>query len=763
MALTLACGVGISAGIEMAIATGYHTRLVLLNRMNFADLEVQFLPEDVANLPDLTNIPGVRAVERRLVLPGEVLLGGNRRIVGALILLEATSPRINSFEFLEGAPIRPDNPESAVIERSLAHYHDIRVRDRVRMRVGETVYESRVDGIAVSPEYLFTTTNPDYVIPEKGAFGVVFGNLARVSNSLGFTMVNDLVFDFQPGADHRAVEQAVMDRLGRLNLERVIPREEHFVWRSLQLQLEAFELYTPAIVITLGLLAFILSVITVNRLVLDQRREIGVLFALGHRAGQVVRAYSTVGAFIGGVGALIGILLAFFIRNLFAGIMQHALGVPYVVYVTAPILLAGGFVAGVLTSAAATALPVFWMCRRSPQRIIRKPPAEAFRLYGSTWWASRWLAILPIPVRFGLRNMFRQPGRTLAMVSAMAGSLGVAAAYVVATTSNFETIEIAFGRERWDLAVDFLYPVFIEDLAPVHSLPGVRRIEPYFQRFAEVGANGRYEGARILGLHPGSDMKGTTLRKGRALSGAPDEIILSQDLARRLRLEIADRATVKIRRGQEFPFHVVGISGDIVLGQALIPFGAAQAVTDFKDEATGAYIETSGTTADVAAALVGLPYVAKVTTKDTLATSFRQLMSGVMQIVYVDTLVSVFVGALFVFSSVNLSIAERQGEYATLRCLGYGGRQIGAIILTEALGLGGLAALLSVPLGMVLAQFLNARMSEAWYEVITIFRPGDFGVVVTLAIALVPVAAYPGFRMVQALDIAGALRTKTIE
>jgi hypothetical protein len=112
-----------------------------------------------------------------------------------------------------------------VIERSLATFHGFGMGDGIRVQVGEKMYESRVDGVAVSPEWLIITANPDYFVPEKGSVGVVFTNLARVSDALGFTMVNDLLFRFEPGVDRRAVTAAVVERLARLNLERVIPKE----------------------------------------------------------------------------------------------------------------------------------------------------------------------------------------------------------------------------------------------------------------------------------------------------------------------------------------------------------------------------------------------------------------------------------------------------------------------------------------------------------------------------------------------------------
>jgi putative ABC transport system permease protein len=330
VALTVACGGGAFAGIEMAAGSLFNTRDVLLGRMHFADLEVQFLPEDVANLPDLSGIAGVRAVERRLILPGTVLLDDGRRIVGTLVFLEAPRPGINALELVAGRPLQPNDPASAVIERSLAVSHGFTVGDRIRVRVGEKLYESRIDGVAISPEYLLTAANADYVVPEKGALGVVFTGLGRVSDAIGFTMVNDLLFRFEPGADPSGVTAAILARLGRLSLERVQPREEHCIWKYLPVDLEAFEINTPSLVVILGVLAFVLTLITVNRLVLDQRREIGVLLALGYGRARVLMAYLGAGALLGVIGGVMGVGLAFLFRNLFAGAYADALGMPLV-------------------------------------------------------------------------------------------------------------------------------------------------------------------------------------------------------------------------------------------------------------------------------------------------------------------------------------------------------------------------------------------------------------------------------------------------
>src|SRR5207302_4109000 len=202
-----------------------------------------------------------------------------------------------------------------------------------------------------------------------------------------FTMVNDLLFSFEPGADPRMVQEAVVTRLTRLNLERVIPKREHFMWRFVQVEMEAFQVYAPCIILPLGFLSFVLTLITMIRLVLDRRREIGALLALGYRRGQVLRAYLSVGVLLGVAGGIGGMALAFVFRNLFAGPYARALGMPEVIMAVEPSLLAAGLCAAVVETTAATAWPVWRMLQLTPQAIIRESVGDGV---GFGRWV-RWM------------------------------------------------------------------------------------------------------------------------------------------------------------------------------------------------------------------------------------------------------------------------------------------------------------------------------------------------------------------------------------
>jgi putative ABC transport system permease protein len=759
--LTVASGVGIFVGAGMAITSGFLTRDALLDRMHFADLEVQFLPEDEANLPDLSSIPGVAAVERRLVLPGTITTGDGARLVGVMVFLGSASPALNSLEVLDGTTFDSRDPDSAVIERSLARYHRFAPGGRIQVTVGKKVYDSRIDGIVTSPEYLVTTANPEFLVPERGSFGVVFSGIDRVSDALGFTMVNDLLFRWQPGTDPDAARAAVLARLDHLNVEHVIPRTDHFMYRFVQIQMEAFQIYTPCIMAVMGVLACALTLIAMLRLVLEQRREIGTLIALGYTRRQIIGSFAVAGLVLGAAGGLLGAGLALVLRNAFAIPYAQALGMPDVILAFEPgRLLAGAGMALTLT-AIGTTLPIWWLLRLAPSALMRDAAPERTSVDG---WHLRALRRVPVPLaaHFGIRNVFRRPVRSASIVAAVALSLGVPVAFTVSLTSALETPRRAFGREAWTVAVDFLYPVPLDEVATIAARPGVTVAEPYLQRFVELESGNRREPVIMVGGLIDSRLKSTTIVRGRTLSGREDEIVISDDLARRLQLRVGDAATLRIRSGVESVHRVVGITGDVVTSRVLLPLDRAQALTGMEGESTGVYLAASGESAALRAELEALDFVGRTTSKAGVSEAFQKLALAMVRLINVNVVVSLTVALLFIVMSINLVIGERQTEYATFKCLGYSRRSLWAMVAGQALAECLTAAILAVPIAAVLAVYLNLRVSQAWHPVSHIFRVMDFVLVLLPALLLVPLAAYPGLRLLDRLHIAQVLGGRRI-
>jgi len=762
--LTLASGVAVHAGVYMGVESLFWTRDSIYKELNFADLEVRFLPDDLRNLPDLSGLDGIARVERRLILPGIVRVTGKMPLTVIMTFLETPDPGIHSFKFLTGRPFRADEFDAAVIDVSLARYHGYKVGDLLDIKVGEANYPRRVVGIVLTPEYFVSTSNPTYFIPEKGSLGFVFGNMNSISDTLGFSLVNDLVFLYRDGADPSAAKQRVLTRLKKLNIDQVTPRERHFSYQYVQTQFEGVRVFIPAMVAVLMALTFIVIAVNVSRMVAAERREIGALMALGYEPWRLVRSYLEASLVLGLIGALLGLALSFWIRDLFATTSAGSMGMPEIRMTTNVATMLRGMVYEIAVALVATAVPVLRLVSLPPQQVIREVPAlrKSRRLFGGRA-VSVLLGRLAVSYRYALRNLGRQRVRTAVTLASIALALGVATAYRLSLGSLDATLGTWLENDRWDLAVDFLYPVLPERIQELQALPSVTRAEPFLSCYVQIHAGGRVDDSTMIGIDPDSRLITSNVVEGRSFRNGPErQAVLTRELARRLRLSVGDVFQVEVMT-QLFPVRLVGLSWAAVAGLSIVPLRVAQEACQLPDRASGAHIQATPGSSGLAARLYDLDFVGKVLAKGNLLEQINNVLSVMIVVLDLATFVSLFVATLVILTSINLSVLENERDFATLQALGYGRRLIAKIVLTEAAVCAVGAILLSVPIAVLISIYLNDRMGAAWIQIQDNFPPLAFVKVLVPALALIPLGCYPGIRHVVSRAALASIRSRVLE
>ncbi|MBI5207259.1 MAG: ABC transporter permease [Candidatus Firestonebacteria bacterium] len=760
--LTLACGIGVYSGVDMALKSLFYTRDRIFKEMNFADLEIQFLPEDVRNLPDFSDIPGLKKVERRLVMPGIININKDKRLTALMVFMDERRPEINKIKIIKGREINPDVIDEALIERTLYDYYNFMPGDAVSVKVGEKIYINKIAGIGTSPEYVVVSANPENFLPEKGSLGVIFTSLKQIDKNLGFTMVNDLLFSYKEGADPKLVQIAILEKLKEINLERVIPYKEHFTYKYLDIDLHAFDIYVPAIVIVLGSLSFIITLININRLLNEQRKEIGAIMALGYSSFDITKAYAFGAVVICALGLFVGFPLSLLLRNIFIYIYSNALGLISVYYEIYIWSLAKGFIFAIITIGISFYIPLYKLLKFSPREIIH--PSMKNQITDSYLIRSLFnkTAGLPITVRIGIRNIFRERKRTLSTVFSIALACAVAISYMISITSTIKTVEDRFRKGKWHIVVDFLYPVFYEDYEEFKGISGVKQVEPFFRHYGEIGNNENFEGSGMLGIYIDSVMRELPLIKGHQLK-SKNEIILSHDLVKKLKLKIGDKVKVKIGM-KIYDFRLAGIKSDVVIGESFIDFIRSREIFEFNDEASGVFIKTDqNLQMQIESEIYKRKFVGKVTYKKKLVEKFLYMISEITRIVDVATAISIFVALLFIFTSISMSISEKEGEYATLRAIGYKKNLIRSIVYSESMIVGLAASILTVPFAVGIGIYLNSLMSEAWFNVDTYFIVKDFAWGIIPMLLLIPLSILPALKYLIKMNITEALRTKIIE
>jgi len=765
--LIIASGMAVYVGIYSAIDSLFGTRDAEYRRGAMADLEVRFILDDQKNVPTLEGLSQVEAMEGRLLLPGHLELAGGStegsgRLAATLVGLDLESARrINRLTILEGEGLDPAAPRSVVIDRNLARYHGVAVGDVLHLVVGKDHYRDlTVRGIARSPEYLLASADPSILLPSKGSMGVVFAPLDLVADRLGFRAVNSMVLLLRDPADGAARQQIVERLDSKLAVEEVIPRDRQFGYLFLEKDLHAFALFIPAILWIFALTAVLVTLFLMFQWIVGQRREVGVLRALGYGRSRVGLAYLAPTLAFGALAVPVGWGLSWITLYGFGASYAQAIGLPAPDLALDPVRVGWGAlgILGVLLMA------VIWpqarLLRLRPQEAVRGDRGEQNHDLGPV--ARRLVSSLggALWLRYAARSLLRYRGMSAMTVVSVAMALGVSISYFISMTSFKETLVGQFEDDRWDVAVDYLAPVWDDELDMFDSVDGVTEIDPYLRGSIRLVAGARQESSLATGIGPRKSLQGIEIVRGRDLEpGDRDVVLLEQSTAAELGLGPGDPVEID-SRGERYQARVAGLFSGTLPGESYAPLETMRRWLELDGQSSGAFLRTARPPDELRGSLYGLERVARVTTQHQLVEGLLEIMDEILTILWVTEGFSIAVAALFVFSSASFTVAERAPEYAMLRILGFQGGQIGAMVVAEILLLGCVASVLAVPLGYGLATLLTARLSAAWLTVHVVTRWHDVLIIILPALALLPLAAWPAIRNVLRAELPKTLRER---
>lgn len=745
-------------GVYSAIDSLFDSRAEWYRELNVADLELRIVPEDTVNIPKLEGVDGVASVERRLVLPGNIDLKSGAKLYAVMMATENV-PTVNRLRIEEGQNVDPAHPTEVVIERSMAAHHGYKVGDKLVLHVGKDHYDLSVRGIAMSPEFLIDSANPNFFLPSKGSLGVVFVPYSLLQPRLGYQLVNSMLVDIKEGADHRAVEQAALKALGKkVTVDESLPLKRQFGHLYLDLDLGAFKIFVPAIVLIFVITALVITVFLMVQWITEKKAEIGVMMSLGYRSRDIVLSFAMPALLIAVIALVSGTLLSFVMLYGFGTDYAHALGLPQpnLSLRAAPVI--EGYIGLLAILGIATIIPLRRILRMTPREAVRGNTQDSGGVAGQV---SARLGRLSQSVawRYAVRNLQRGKGLALMSVVAVALSLGASLSYFVSLTSFEQSIVKRFTADDWDVAVDFLAPVWTDELARLEATEGVARTDPYLRGAIKVQKDAKVEPSFLLGIDPASRVRQLRMVAGRALQVSDrNAIVLERKTASTLGVNVGDEVAIDVR-DKVWKARVVGVFSGVLPGESYAPLADAQAWFDMADQVTGAFLKTN-VQFGPADALYQLDRVGRVTSKANLVTEFVGHLKEIAGIVYLAFGFSLVVAVLFLFSTTAYGVLRRLPEYSTLRTIGFADGTVLKMIMTEVAAIGAVGTLVAVAAGIAISYGLNNVLSQAWFQVDTTVTAKDLLVVLLPALMFFPLTAIPPFRSIVRAGMVPTLRRR---
>jgi putative ABC transport system permease protein len=490
----------------------------------------------------------------------------------------------------------------------------------------------------------------------------------------------------------------------------------------------------------LGVLSLFLSIFlvvnTVSALLTQQKRQIGVMKAVGGSTIQILGMYLVMVLAYGVMALLIAIPLGVYgarelgsVLAVFFNFDIYSLEVPPQTFL---IQVAVGLILPVLASL----IPFISSLRISAAEAMSVYTTSKGR-FGKNWidqllsganlWFTRNLSVRSLLL--SVRNTFRNKGRlTLTLITLTLGSATFISVFNVRASLS-STVEDMIKWFNCDMMLTFdrTYRADKVQLEAL-SVPGVTKTDVWIQLPARRVRPDDSESGMIYmfapTVTPDSLIVSPTIAEGRWLAPGDDNAVVvpSAFLQDEPDLQLGGDIVLKLY-GKEHTFKIVGT----YVGMAFLPVvyanydymtritnrvGEADALMVTMQSHDPAYVDTATRALEDYFERVGVR-VSMVATINNERTEAEASFDAIVALLLVMAILLALVGGLGLMGTMSINVLERTREIGVLRAIGASNRGIALVFIREGIVIGLMSWLMGALLAIPMSQGLNQALGQA--------------------------------------------------
>jgi len=485
---------------------------------------------------------------------------------------------------------------------------------------------------------------------------------------------------------------------------------------------------------TLGILALFLSTFliinTVSALLAQQKRQIGVMKAIGARSGQIMGMYLSMVVFYGVLALVIAVPLSVAGSRALSRFMAAQFNFDLAELHVPPQAIALQVAVGLLVPVLASLYPFAASLRVTAAEAMRTHQMGKGRfgaglidrlLSGANLWFAR--RVLLRPLLLSLRNTFRSKGRlALTLITlTLASSIFISVFNVRA--SLFRTIDDVLIMWNFDTLVTFARPYRVEEIEQqALNVPGVAQADVWVQiPVRRVRPDGS-ESGMIYMFAPFADSElahAPVIVQGRWLLPEDENavVVSTNMIQEEPDIQVGDEIVLKIQ-GRERSWRVVGVGMGFLLPMAYGNYPYVARITGRAGQADAALVATEShdeeavnratTALEAHFERTGL----RVSQANPVAAERAEANVAygiVVSLLLIMAILLAIVGGLGLMGAMSINVLERTREIGVLRAIGAPNRGVSQVFIWEGVVIG----LLSWLLGSVLAIPLSKALNDA--------------------------------------------------
>jgi len=705
-------------------------------------------PLDDDLIESIRRIPGVAAAEGRTSVSGQVTVLGGRKVP-----IDITSiPQISGIQVdqvkLEQGDARLGLKDIYVERSAFA---------ALGKKVGETLMIETSDG-RLHPARLAGVVhdmngNPFGMTGMVSAYSTV-DTVEWLGGSRVYVQLLFRVAEKQMDEEHiRAVAKLIEDKIRRNGGEVYITVVYEPGKHPAQSTLDAvMALMGGMSVLTLFLSTF-LVVNTINALLNQQVRQIGMMKAVGATIGQVMGMYLVLVLSFGVIALLISIPVAGVLGNLAALGIAQLLNMDLLGFR----IPTGALWVMIIVGLGVPLIAGLWPVWSGARMTVR----EAMSNYGLSTLGKRsafdrlleTIRGLPRPLLLSIRNTFRRKGRLLLTLITLVLGGSIFMGVFNVRESLYAEIEQTFNYILADLNVDFDRAYRMDRIQDaIGDVEGVEVIEGWGMINGQVMRSDGWTGDDIAIFAPpaNSQLIKPVITEGRWLLPEDENAIVIGNHFTKIRPDVRVGDMIMVRlNGKKFEFQVVGIyrmAGNVIPPLLYANYEYVSRLFNMPGQVYSLRIVTDRHDSirqnEVLKALearftdLGFGVGSMSTSSETITQQNMVIDILIYLLLFMAVLIAI-VGGLGLMGTMSMNVLERTREIGVMRSIGAENPEIMQLVVVEGMVIGviswGLGLLLSIPI----SQALNNLVGVTLLNVPMVYRFSMGGVLIWLVVVLV--------------------------
>ncbi len=516
------------------------------------------------------------------------------------------------------------------------------------------------------------------------------------------------------------------------------------------------------------LVAMLICITTMNRMVDEGRTQMGVLKALGYGKSAVVMEYVTYSGSAALIGSVVGYALG---STIFPSIIWYAYGIMYNVPHThllfKPVWLVLCILVALVCSVGATMLTCYVEFASVPANLMRprapKIGKRVFMEYITPIW--KHLSFLQ---KVSVRNVLRYKKRLLMMVLGIGGcmallltGLGLRDCCVHIADSQYDKIQ------TYDIDAVLSDPADEEEIAdlPVRFAGEIADMLFLQEDSVDLVTENLTKEVTVVVVQDPDEMDGFwklfTAKNEDISYPGEGEAVITQKMARKLKLSVGDTVTVRNDDMQTVEVTISAITVNFVYNYIFLSeetytqgFGSTP---EYKH--VFMHVQDGADLYESAAAVVDDDDVLQITITQDTRTRLANMMDSLNAVVLMVIICAALLAFIVIYNLTNINIIERVREIATIKVLGFYPGETAQYVFRENIILTVVGAFIGLFLGKGL-HWLVMRMIDVdivSFDIVITVGSYVLAVVLTFVFAaIVDVAMY--FKL-DHIDMAESLKT----